>query len=55
MILIGSNGGAFCVHKELASLCSVNCTVNGEGLFLEIEGTVTSLELGMGKTDKCDN
>jgi hypothetical protein len=32
-------------------LCRVNSTSNGEGLYLGIKGTVTSLEPGMGKTD----
>jgi hypothetical protein len=55
MILIGGNDSAFCVHEELASLCSVKSTVNGEGLFLKGHGTLASLELGLGKIDKHDN
>jgi len=55
MILIGSKGGAFCVCTELASLCSANSTANCKGLFLEMQGTLNSLELGLGKIIKCDN
>jgi hypothetical protein len=54
-MLIGSKGGAFCVCKELASSCSVNSTANGKGLFLETQGTLNSLEMGLGKIMKCDN
>jgi hypothetical protein len=55
MILIGSKGGAFCVCTELASLRSANSTANDKGLFLEMQGTLNSLELGLGKIIQCDN
>jgi hypothetical protein len=55
MKLIGSKRVAFCVCKELASLCSVRSTANGEGLFPEMQGKLNSLELGLGKIIKCDS
>jgi hypothetical protein len=46
---------AFHVHEQLACSCSLKGNKTGEDWVLKVNETFASLELGSGKTDKCDD